>query len=129
MQSPHNMTGNGTAHFEYEHLLRQYVAICNRALSVNKDKFPFREIWAAQWKHHGANNTLRCALYDDRPKLIYDLSLQPNIKIAISLPIETSCIDVWPFRISYLQDVCAHPDSYIEHPLRLNWRWIGQVEN
>lgn len=129
MQLTNNYSVPGLAHAEYEPLVQQYIAICNRALAANKDKFPFREIWETQWKRFGANNTLRCALYDDRPKLIYDLQLRPNIKIVIMPTASNSSADAWPFRISYLQEVCTHPDVYIEHPLRLNWRWLGQAQD
>src|ERR1700681_2998326 len=68
---------------EYERIFERYLDICNQAIVKNKDKFPYMEIWKAQWKNLGPGNTLQCAVYDDRPKIVYTLQLTEDMKIKI----------------------------------------------
>ena len=68
---------------EYERVFERYLDICNEAIEKNKDKFPYMEIWKARWKNLGTDNILQCAVYDDRPKIIYTLQLTEDMKIKI----------------------------------------------
>ena len=68
---------------EYERIFERYLDVCNRALKKNKHKFPYTEIWKARWKDLTPNNILQCAVYDDRPKIVYTLQLTEDMKIKI----------------------------------------------
>ena len=112
---------------EYERVFERYLDICNQAIEKNKDKFPYMEIWKARWKKLGANNCLTCAVYDDRPKLIYTLQLTEDMKIKIVKKTTVAPEDVWPFKYSYLKHVVDNPEEYIEHPANLDWGWLTGI--
>jgi hypothetical protein len=112
---------------EYERIFERYLDVCNQALKKNKDRFPYKEIWTARVKTLGRDNTLECAVYDDRPKIIYTLRLTEDMKIQIikKEPVERE--DVWPLKYSYMKEVVDNPKEYIEHPANLDWGWLTGV--
>jgi len=112
---------------EYERIFERYLEVCNKALERNKGVFPYKEIWTARVKTLGRDNTLQCAVYDDRPKIIYTLRLTEDMKIEIlkKEPLEKE--DVWPLKYSYLKHVVDHPEEFIEHPANLDWGWLTGV--
>src|SRR5665213_2180587 len=83
---------------EYERVFERYLDVCNQAIEKNKDKFPYNEIWKARWKNLGENNILHCAVYDDRPKVIYSLQLTEDMKIKILKKTKVAPEDIWPFK-------------------------------
>lgn len=109
---------------EYERIFERYLDICNQAIEKNKDKFPYMEIWKARWKKQGSENILECAVYDDRPKVIYRLQLTEDMKIKIIEKTHVAPSDAWPFRYSYLKHVVENPQDYIDHPANLDWGWL-----
>ena len=112
---------------EYEIIFERYLDVCNQAIEKNKDRFPYNEIWKARWKSLGQGNTLRCAVYDDRPKVVYTLQLTEDMKIKILDKTDISPEDVWPFKYSYLKHVVENPNDYIDHPANLDWGWLTGV--
>ena len=112
---------------EYEQIFERYLEVCNRALEKNKDKFPYMEIWKARWDKLGENNILQCAVYDDRPKVVYSLQLSKDMKIKILNKTNVQPGDVWPFKYSFLKHVVDNPDDYINHPANLDWGWLSGV--
>jgi hypothetical protein len=112
---------------EYERIFERYLDVCNLALEKNKDRFPYKEIWAARMKTLGRDNVLLCAVYDDRPKVVYTLKLTADMKIKIikKEPVERK--DVWPLKYSYMRQVVDNPKEYIEHPANLDWGWLTGV--
>ena len=112
---------------EYERVFELYLDICNEAIEKNKSKFPYSEIWKARWERLGTNNTLQCAVYDDRPKVIYTLQLTEDMKIKIIKKARVEADEIWPFKYSYLKQVVDNPQQYIEHPATLDWGWLTDV--
>ena len=112
---------------EYELIFEQYLEICNQAIEKNKDKFPYREIWRARWKNVQSENILECAVYDDRPKIIYTLQITEDMKIKILKKTHIAPTDAWPFKYSYLKHVVANPQDYIDHPANLDWGWLTHL--
>jgi len=112
---------------EYERIFERYLDICNQAIEKNKNQFPYMEIWQARWKSLGHDNTLQCAVYDDRPKVIYTLQLTEDMKIKIIKKTNVLPTDIWPFKYSYLKHVVENPQNYIEHPANLDWGWLTNV--
>ena len=110
---------------EYERIFERYLDVCNQAIEKNKDKFPYMEIWKARWKRLGTDNTLECAVYDDRPKIIYKLQLTEDMKIKIIEKTHVVPDDAWPFKYSYLKHVVENPQTYIDHPATLDWGWLA----
>ena len=112
---------------DYERIFERYLDICNQALEKNKDTSPYREIWRARWENLGPNYTLQCAVYDDRPKIIYTLQLTEDMKIRILDKTRVAPQDAWPFKYSYLKHVVENPQAYIDHPANLDWGWLTGV--
>ena len=112
---------------EYERVFERYLDVCNQAIMKNKNKFPYMEIWKARLGSLGPNNILQCAVYDDRPKIIYTLQLTEDMKIKIIEKAYVAPEDVWPFKYSYLKHVADNPQQYIEHPANLDWGWLTGV--
>lgn len=110
-----------------EAIFEQYLDICNQAIEKNKDIFPYSEIWKARWNNQSTNKILQCAVFDDRPKVVYTLELTQDMKIKILDKTYTPPEGVWPFRYSYLKHVVDNPRDYIEHPANLDWGWLNEV--
>ncbi|MDG1287698.1 MAG: hypothetical protein P8P30_09085 [Rickettsiales bacterium] len=107
---------------EYERLFRDYVKICNRALTVNKDIFPFKHIWNAA-EAELQNGSVKIIIYDDEPKMNYSLRLQNN-KIDASACSHIGKDEPWYLNTSYLRRVVEHPDEYIDNPAMIDWDWL-----
>ncbi len=112
---------------EYERVFEQYLAVCNRAIAQNKDKFPYLEIWQARRASLGDNHILQCAVYDDRPKVIYNLQLTKDLEIKVMSKEVMAAQDAWPLRMHYLRHVLANEADYVEHPAKLDWGWLTSV--
>ena len=112
---------------EYERVFERYLEVCNQAIEKNKNKFPYMEIWQARWKKLGQDAIVHCAVYDDRPKVIYTLQLTEDMKIKILKKEPAVRENVWPFKYSYIKQVVDHPEDYIEHPANLDWGWLTSV--
>jgi len=110
---------------EYERIFERYLDVCNQAIEKNKNKFPYTEIWGARWKNLGASNILQCAIYDDRPKIVYTLQLTDDMKIKIIEKTRVAPGDAWPLQYRYLQHVVDNPQDYIDHPANLDWGWLS----
>ena len=72
-------------------------------------------------------DTLQCAVYDDRPKVLYTLQLTEDMKIKIVEKKHAVPEDAWPFKYSYLKQVIDNQEDYIEHPAKLDWGWLTSV--
>jgi hypothetical protein len=112
---------------EKDRIFESYLNICNQAIEKNKDKFPYTEIWKTRCKSLGHNNIFYCAVYDDRPKVIYSLQLTEDMKIKLIEKKNAATDGTWPFKFSYLKHVVDNSQEYIEHPANLDWGWLTEV--
>jgi len=112
---------------EYERIFERYLEICNQAIEKNKVQFPYIEIWKARWKKLSPDHLLQCAVYDDRPKVLYSLRLTEDMKIKIINKTYIAPEDVWPFNYTYPKQVVENPQAYIEHPANLDWGWLSDA--
>jgi len=112
---------------EYERIFERYLEVCNQAIEMNKDKFPYTEIWGARWNNLKPDDTLECAVYDFRPKIVYTLQLTKDMKIKIIKKAYHTPADAWPFDYNYLKKVVDNPEEYLKHPANLDWGWLNDV--
>ncbi len=113
---------------EYEQVLQQYLEICSRAIEQNKNRFPYTEIWGAQFRALKAEAMLHAIVYDDRPKASCILRLTRDMKIKIVEKQPISLQGEWPFTYQYLKRVVNNPQEYIENPAKLEWGWLKTME-
>lgn len=112
---------------EYEQVFQQYLEICNRAIELNKNKFPYTEIWGVRLKALEDEIKIQAVVFDDRPKLAYMLRLTKDMKIEIAEKKELPREDAWPFTYQYLKRVVDNPKEYLENPARLEWGWLQNI--
>ena len=112
---------------EYEQVFQQYLKICNRAIELNKAKFPYTEIWGARLKDLKEEVKIHAVVFDDRPKLAYMLRLTKDMKIEIAEKKELPPEDAWPFTYQYLKRVVDNPKEYLKNPARLEWGWLQNI--
>lgn len=112
---------------EYEQVFQRYLEICNRAIELNKGKFPYTEIWGARLKDLKEEMEINAVVFDDRPKLSYLLRLTKDMKIEIAEKREMPPEDAWPFTYQYLKRVVDNPKEYLDNPARLEWGWLRPV--
>ncbi len=106
---------------DFDALFKQYVDICNTAISSHREEFPYKQLWDA-FSRLSDNAQVRVAVYDDQPKSLYALRFaQDHIEAE-----ENGNEDNPGFRInlSYLKQVVEHPEQYIENPALLDWDWL-----
>lgn len=113
---------------EYALVFQQYLEICNRAIKQNKNKFPYTEIWGsrlqAKVKAKEEAIKIHAVVFDDRPKVSFELQLTEDMKIKILDMKEVPPEDAWPFTYQYLKRVVENPKEYIENPAKLEWGWL-----
>src|ERR1700733_6298222 len=87
---------------EYERVFQQYLEICNRAIELNRNKFPYTQIWNARLKTMEKETEFHAIVYDDRPKAAFMLRLTKEMKIEI---VEKKPVaeEEWPFTYQYLK--------------------------
>ena len=112
---------------EYEQVFQQYLEICNRAIELNKGKFPYTEIWGARLKALEDELKVEAIVYDDRPKAAFMLRLTKEMKIEIVEKRELPPEDAWPFTYQYLKRVVDNPEKYLENPAKLEWGWLKPI--
>jgi hypothetical protein len=106
-----------------EALFAEYLEICNQALESNADNFPYKQLWeAAQQKLK--EKAVAVAIYDDHPKAAYEIKFADNtidFHPVKRVPQQES----WHVNLSYLEEVVAHKDEYIQNPAKIDWDWLS----
>lgn len=114
---------------EYQLVFQRYLEICNQAIDQNKKKFPYTEIWGARLQAKAKEEAMKihAVVFDDRPKVSFELQLTEDMKIKILEMKEVPPEDAWPFTYQYLKRVVDNPKEYIENPARLEWGWLKTI--
>jgi hypothetical protein len=113
-----------------EHLLSDYIALCNRAIAENRDKFWYRQakrLNRALWG--GAD--FRTLVYDEDPDDVigeFTIHFDPDGReLRLLPPGDHDVAFSWKVSTAYLRDVVLErPDWYLEHPAMLDWIWIRE---
>lgn len=108
-----------------DYAIKSYVSICNKALSLNKDRFPFKQILGAA-KQSEKDKKIEVQIAGDNVIDSYVFSIN-NDKIVVTPHSECgqcNCDRKWHLEWPYLQDVLKSPESYIKNPAKINWDWI-----
>lgn len=111
----------------YDETIQAYIDICNQAIDLHKERFPFRQIWgAADLSSQGL--IVEVKLKDVVPNLSYIMHVDQE-KISLLFEEVELCFErVWQVPFSYLSDVVGVPEKYIRNPALLDWSWLIQAE-
>ena len=113
---------------DYHVLFSQYIAVCNKALTKNKDKFPFRQIWqSVQEVNQG--DIVDVQIIDDHTTPRFRMKMEQNQITEANCARQNKCCGgcikrLWHVQTSYLQHVVENSDSYIDNPAMINWEWL-----
>jgi len=106
-------------------LFQRYLDVCNRALDMNKDKFPFKQILLPVQLSQ-SSKTIEVSIIDDLPKDSYTLTVNGHHLVGNihGQCANCKCDGKWRIHKSYLEDVIRHPDEYIQNPAKIDWEWL-----
>ncbi len=104
-----------------------YVDVCNKAITSNAQRFPFREILGAVQKN-SEHKKIRIALQDTAGTEMaghFLLSMQDGELKARECDMPERDEDgTWSLNLDYLKHVQKHPEEYISNPAKINWDWM-----
>lgn len=112
----------------YRELLLRYVDVCNKVLSANRQRFPYRQIWSAG-EHALSGRSVVLALHDDGALARCIVAMgEASISVEMLEPSQPPCqcqtLTVYPVKLSYVLEVITEPDRYIADPSLINWDWL-----
>ncbi|MCB1531970.1 MAG: hypothetical protein KDJ35_03775 [Alphaproteobacteria bacterium] len=110
---------------ECDELLKRYLDVCNQALVLNGERFPFKQILgAAQRSEKGRK--IELWISDTPPTHSYVMSIDQGRIVAAPHGecADCQCDRRWTVSREYLQEVATHPDVYIGNPAKINWEWM-----
>lgn len=110
-------------------LLKNYAAICNKALHANKNRFPFKQILGAASQYE-SGRMIEVHIKGTPSAENFVMTLKSG---RISVTPHGTCTNCacerrWDVSADYLQDVSQNPDPYIENPARIDWDWLFDTE-
>lgn len=115
-----------------EKLFADYLAIVNRAIAQNRDRVPYKQLFAGGKKLFG-DRTLAVEVYDDSTTLArFTLGLEDDRLAVIDAggagePAgQGDGESVWAWKVSqtHLENVVSDPQPYIESPIKLDMDWL-----
>lgn len=106
-------------------LIKRYFEICNTALRLNKDRFPFKQILGAA-AAKGAGDQVEMRLADDAAAGAYVVSIENEFIVAKPHGDcgDCNCVRTWNVDTGYLRSVISQPELYIGNPAKIDWAWM-----
>lgn len=111
-------------------LIEQYVHVCNQALLLNRDRFPFKQILgAARVAEKGC--VVEVSIADDPllESFVFELRGSGIVVRAHGDCPDCDCDREWSVSSTYLKCVANNPQSFIENPAKIDWEWMYGVRN
>lgn len=114
-----------TEQTQYAELFKQYLDVCNQALTANKDRFPFKHILEAADNAAKPKN-VEVRIIDDKPDRAYVIRLEDQRILGEGHQFcqNCDCDGYWNVPRSYLENVVQNPEDYIANPAKINWDWM-----
>ncbi len=112
----------------YRDILLRYVDVCNKVMSANRQRFPYRQIWSAG-EHALSGRSVVLALHDDGTLARCVVAMgEASISVEMVNPSQSPCqcqqLTVYPVKLGYVLEVITEPDRYIADPSLINWDWL-----
>jgi hypothetical protein len=108
-----------------EELFSQYLAVVNRAIGQNRDRVPYKQLFAGGKKLLG-DRRIEAVVYDDSTTLArFTLGFEDD-RLEIVEPGHHEHAPSWEWKVNekHLENVVADPQPYIESPLKLDLDWL-----
>jgi len=105
-------------------LLSRYLAVCNKALDLNRDRFPFKQILSAAQEVE-QRHKVELQIIGDRGRRFVLSFNEGHIRFEPHNDCGPSqCVRTWRVDPGYLEYVSQHPDVFIQNPARIDWEWM-----
>lgn len=108
-----------------KHLMQRYFEICNTALKLNKDRFPFKQILGLA-AENGAGQKVQMNIIDNlnaEKYVVYiedqTIKAEPHVNCT-----DCHCVRKWDVETEYLRSVISEPERYIGNPAKIDWAWM-----
>jgi hypothetical protein len=108
-----------------ESLFSEYLAVVNRAIAQNRDRVPYKQLFAGAKKLLG-DRMIEAVVYHESAILgRFAIGLE-NERLEIVEPDHEGGASSWEWKVSekHLDNVVADPQPYIESPLKLDLDWL-----
>lgn len=103
-------------------LIEQYLDICRSAMAANKDRFPFKQIFAGL-SDERVNRIVAVYIHEESSVLPLGIKVRGgNFILEEGLP--SSPCKIWRVSREYLEQVLSEPLSYINNPAKIDWDWV-----
>jgi CBS domain-containing protein len=106
-------------------LLVGFLGVCNESLAKNRDTFPYKHVFGLYEKLF-ADRDVHVTIYEDDPgKEIGPVTIRyvDGRYEPVSGESQSPGFRV-KLKRSYMEQVVANPEQYIEHPEKLDWDWL-----
>lgn len=108
---------------KYDEIVHSYISICNQAIDLHRERFPFYQIWnAAEISSKGIITKLK--LHDVVPNLLYHIHVKHDEMSLISDRAVKDHDIEWNVPLSYLSKIVELPEKYIQNPVLMDWGWF-----
>lgn len=111
-----------------DYILQSYVNVCNHALRLNAERFPFKQILGAAQKSE-QNRKVEVIIQSGEKPDNYVFSMEGAQIIMMNHGDCSSCdcVRQWFVSREYLVDVAQNAKKYIQNPAKINWEWLYDV--
>lgn len=106
-------------------LIECYLDVCNQALALSKDRFPFKQILGAAKKSESAC-VVEVNIVDALPPVSYVMKFNQGKIVAAPhlFCADCNCDRTWNITKGYLEGVVNNAQTYIDNPAKINWEWL-----
>jgi hypothetical protein len=102
-----------------------FLNVCNEAIEEHRDEFPFKQLLAAGNRVLG-DRQIAVGIYKtdaSTPHDYYTVQMKDGRFLYEGHGKHGEDVE-WKVKESYLENVAQDPQTYIEHPFKLDWEWL-----
>ncbi|MCB1592163.1 MAG: hypothetical protein KDI90_06900 [Alphaproteobacteria bacterium] len=111
---------------EDHELFERYLHICNQALCLNADRFPFKQILEAAGGHPAGGKPVEVLIVNDQPEEGICIRYNHEQRVVQSEERHEPTLPKrkWKITRSYLLEVIRNSGEYINNPAKIDWEWL-----
>lgn len=105
-------------------LFMQYIDVCEKAIDLNKEKFPFTQIWNAI-SHIASLERIPARMLGGVSAGDFSLGFHQHKITVTPDDHDGRAVDyIWVVDEGYIAQVIGDPAPYLHNPAKLNWEWL-----